>query len=130
MDGAARPGLRPAPGRRRALARRVALAASLLIALGAGRAVAADEMQVFEVVLKDGRITPARLEVAARRKLKLLIRNDGAEPCELENLELRVEKVLAPGGRSFVVIHALPPGTHRFIDEFHPATGVLDIVAR
>lgn len=70
------------------------------------------------------------LEVPAGRRVKLALRNEGPGPCEFENLELRVEKVLAPGASSFVVLAPLRPGRYRFIDEFHPDTGALDVVAK
>ena len=104
--------------------------------LGLGRAVEAPaqtasvELPVFSVVIKDGRIAPARLEVPAGRKIKLAIRNEGPGPCEFESLGLRVEKVLAPDASSFVVIHPLKPGTYRFIDEFHPATSEMLLIAQ
>jgi hypothetical protein len=87
------------------------------------------ELSTFSVVIKDGHILPARLEVPAGRKIKLSIKNEGPGACEFENLGLRVEKVLSPGASSFVVIHPLPPGTYRFIDEFHPATSEMLLVA-
>ena len=59
------------------------------------------EAVTFAVVIKDGRILPARLEVPAGRKIKLAIKNEGPGPSEFENLSLRVEKVLAPGASSF-----------------------------
>ncbi|KAF0164755.1 MAG: hypothetical protein FD157_1919 [Rhodocyclaceae bacterium] len=108
----------------------------LALWLGLGWAVearaqtTAAEPLAFSVVIKDGRITPARLEVPAGRKIKLAIRNEGPGPCEFENLGLRVEKVLSPGASSFVVIHPLLPGTYRFIDEFHPATSEMLLVAK
>lgn len=84
----------------------------------------------FPVVIRDGRIVPAELEVPTGVKIKLTLHNQGPGPCEFENLGLRVEKVLAPMARSFVVIHPLPPGRYRFIDEFHPDTGVLWLVVK
>jgi len=91
---------------------------------------ASTELPVFSVVIKNGRILPARLEVPAGRKIKLAIKNEGPGACEFENLGLRVEKVLSPGASSFVVIHPLPPGTYRFIDEFHPVTSEMLLVAQ
>jgi uncharacterized protein (DUF58 family) len=109
-----------------ALALQVLIAPAALIALPA----VAQELPSFTVAIRDGRITPAQIEVPARRKIKLVIRNEGSSPCELENLDLRVEKVLAPGASSFVVIHSLAPGRHRFIDEFHPTGDTLELIAR
>lgn len=88
------------------------------------------EALAFAVVIKDGRIVPARLEVPAGRKIKLTIKNEGPGPSEFENLSLRVEKVLAPGASSFLVIHPLQPGSYRFIDEFHPDTAEMLLIAR
>jgi len=109
------------------LARAAAFACALLA--GAGGASAA-EIATYPVVLRDGRIEPARLEVPAGVKIKLTIRNEGPGPCEFENLDLRVEKVLAPGASSFVVIHPLRPGSYRFFDEFHPDTAEMLLIAR
>lgn len=108
--------------------RRSALAA--LAAFGLANVARADEPVTFDIVLRAGRIEPARLDVPAGRRIKLALRNDGPGPCEFENLELRVEKVLAPGASSFVVIAPLRPGSYRFVDEFHPDTGRLDLIAK
>lgn len=111
-----------------------AFVAALWLALGWAvepRAeTAATELLVFSVVIKDGRITPARLDVPAGRKIKLAIKNEGLGPSEFENLNLRIEKVLASGASSFVVIHPLAPGTYRFVDEFHAATSELLLIAQ
>lgn len=92
--------------------------------------VRAEELPTFQIVARDGRFSPARIEVPAGRKIKLLFRNEGPGPEEFENTELRVEKVLGPGASSFVVIHKLRPGTYRFFGEFHPATAETLIVAK
>lgn len=90
----------------------------------------ASDLPTFNVVIKGGRIDPARLEVPAGKKIKLAIRNEGPGPSEFENLDLRVEKVLAPGASSFVVIHPLKPGSYTFIDEFHPKTSEMQLIAK
>jgi hypothetical protein len=117
---------------RRLVASALALTLQVLIAPAAWIAppAIAQELPAFTVAIRDGRITPTQIEVPAGRKIKLVIRNEGSSPCELENLDLRVEKVLAPGANSFVVIHSLKPGRHRFIDEFHPDGDTLELIAR
>ncbi|MBW7923854.1 MAG: cupredoxin domain-containing protein [Burkholderiaceae bacterium] len=107
----------------------LATAFGLALAAGAGGAWAA-ETATYPVVVRDGRIEPARLEVPAGVKIKLTIRNEGPGPCEFENPDLRVEKVLAPGASSFVVIHPLRPGSYRFFDEFHPDTSEMLLIAK
>ncbi|MBI3140588.1 MAG: cupredoxin domain-containing protein [Rhodocyclales bacterium] len=104
------------------------LCAAFLAGLAGG--AAAGELLTFPIVIKDGRIIPARLEVPAGQKIKLTIRNEGPGPCEFENLDLRVEKVLAPGASSFVVIHPLKPGSYKFFDEFHPSTSEMIVIAK
>lgn len=98
--------------------------------LPGGMAVAAEELPVFEVIAKEGRLFPARLDVPAGRRVKLVVRNEGKGPIEFENLDMRVEKVLAPGATSFVVLPKLKPGEYEFIDEFHQATGKMTVVAK
>lgn len=105
------------------------LAAVLMLAmapLGACRA----ELPGALLVLQNGRITPAQLELPAGQRIKLRLQNKGPGPIEFENLELRIEKVLAEGGESFVVLAPMRPGRYRFIDEFHPETGVFDLLIR
>lgn len=104
--------------------------------LGLGWAVdapaqtAAKEPLEFAVVTKDGQILPARLDVPAGRKIKLTLKDEGRTLIEFENLSLRIEKGLAPGASSFVIIHSLPPGSHRFVDEFHPKTAEMLLIAQ
>lgn len=88
------------------------------------------ELPTFHIVSKGGRLTPERLEVPAGKRIKLTLQNEGPGPIEFENLDMRVEKVLAPGGTSFVVTPPLKPGAHTFIDEFHPETGSMQLIAR
>jgi hypothetical protein len=40
------------------------------------------------------------------------------------------ERVLGPGGQSFVIFAPLKPGTYPFFDEFHPDTAKGRIIAR
>jgi uncharacterized protein (DUF58 family) len=106
------------------------LALAGLASLAAAPGVRADELPTFAITAKDGRLEPARLEVPAGKRIKLTLRNAGQTPVEFENLNLRVEKVLGPGASSFVVTPPLQPGAHEFIDEFHPATGRMQLIAR
>jgi uncharacterized protein (DUF58 family) len=90
----------------------------------------AQSLPTFEVVARDGRLLPVRLEVPVGTRVKLVVRNEGRSPIEFENLAMRVEKVLAPGGTSFVVLPKLKPGEYEFIDEFHMETGKMIVVAK
>lgn len=100
----------------------------LAAALYAGTAHA--DLPTYTVVAKDGRLKPATLAVPAGVRFRIVIKNEGREPIEFESLQLRKEKVLAPGARSFMVIAPLRPGEYDFFDEFHPNTSKGRIVAK
>lgn len=90
----------------------------------------AEELLTLNLTAKNGRFQPETLEVPAGRKFKLVIRNEGPGAEEFESLELKKEKVLAPGATSFLVFAPLKPGTYKFFGEFHPDTAKGQIVAR
>lgn len=106
------------------------LATALWLGLGWAADSHAQELPTFEVIAKDGRLFPERLEVPVGQRIKLVVRNQGKGPIEFENLNMRVEKVLAPGASSFVVLPKLKPGEYEFIDEFHMDTGKMWVVAK
>ncbi len=99
------------------------LLASLIgvLAPAAAPAFAAD-MPSVNLVIRAGHFIPEILEVPANTRFRLLIKNEGPGAEEFESVELRKEKVLAPGAASFLVIQPLKPGTYRFFGDFHPET--------
>jgi hypothetical protein len=80
----------------------------------------ADSDATFVIEFKDGTLSPAELRVPAETRIKLILRNTGLTPVEFESIELRKEKVIAPGAESFIVIRRLDPGEYSFFDDFHP----------
>ena len=103
----------------------------MVVALGLASAnVLAEELPVYRLELKDGKLNPARLQVVAGKKFKVELVNSGKTPVEFESTQLRKEKVLGPGADSFVVIQPLSPGEYKFFDEFHMATAQGVIVAK
>ena len=103
------------------------LASSLLLAL---TPLAAQDLPSFNLLIRDGRFVPATLEVPANTKFRLLIKNEGPGAEEFESVELRKEKVLAPGASSFLIFQPLKPGTYKFFGDFHPATAQGQLVAK
>ncbi len=101
-----------------------------LIGAACAAVASAQQLPAFEIVMTDGVFSPERLEVPAGKRIKLVLKNQGRGPAEFENLGMRVEKVLAPGVTSFVVLHNLRPGEYRFVDEFRPAGGTLTLIAK
>jgi len=101
----------------------LALCASLAGVAPLARAV---ELPTFQLDMADGKLTPARIEVPAGKRIKIVVRNSGHGAVEFESVQLRKEKVLAPGAQSFVVIAPLDPGEYKFFDDFHQqAQGVI-----
>ncbi|MDD5390870.1 MAG: cupredoxin domain-containing protein [Gallionellaceae bacterium] len=105
------------------------LRVALLLA-AASPTLAVADLLTLTVVAHDGRLHPDVLEVPAGVRFKIAIRNEGKDAIEFESRQLRKEKVLAPGARSFVVIAPLKPGEYDFFDEFHAATAQGRIVAK
>lgn len=90
----------------------------------------ADDMPTFTLLMRDGRIHPETLEVPAMTRFRLAVKNEGPGAAEFESLELKKELVLAPGVTRNLVFFPMKPGTYKFFDDFHPATGQGRIVAK
>lgn len=125
--------------RRRFAATLVALAGAAALGVGvpapaaetpAAAKPAAAPAQTFQITISDGRFRPERIDVPAGIKLRLEITNLGPGPLEFENADMHVEKVLAAGARSVVVLPPLAPGEYSFVDEFNPITGELRLIAK
>lgn len=100
---------------------------ALALGLGLGALVLAaparaDEIPTFNLVIRAGHFVPATIEVPANTKFRLLIKNEGPGAEEFESIELRKEKVLAPGASSFLIFQPLKPGSYKFFGDFHPET--------
>jgi hypothetical protein len=93
-------------------------------------AARADDMPTFRLLIKAGHFVPDNLEVPANTKFRLLIKNEGPGAEEFESNELKKEKVLAPGGESFLIFQPLKPGTYKFFGDFHPETAQGRITAK
>ncbi|GAC1334200.1 MAG: cupredoxin domain-containing protein [Beijerinckiaceae bacterium] len=105
--------------------RHFALAAVAAVLLSADASRAADE-PTFSLEFKDGTLSPQRLEVPAKTRFRLELKNNGTTPAEFESDELKKEKVLAPGSTSSLIFRSLDPGEYPFFDDFHPkARGAL-----
>jgi len=90
----------------------------------------AEELLTVKLIARDGRFYPEVIEVPAGKRFKIVITNEGPGPEEFESIELKKEKVLAPGATSFLVFAPLKPGSYPFFGEFHPETAKGRIVAK
>ncbi|SPB18499.1 hypothetical protein NOV72_05697 [Caballeronia novacaledonica] len=104
---------------------KIQLAALAMSVFVSGTALAVD-LPTFKLEMNDGKLNPARIEVPAGQRIKIEVHNVGKGAAEFESVQLRKEKVLAPGADSFVVIAPLDPGEYKFFDDFHQsAQGVI-----
>lgn len=127
MNRTSSPSIQP---RHTRLVRRAVQAALVVLSVGGVSLPVQAEDPSFEISARDGRLFPEQLDVPAGVKLRLILRNEGKAPVEIENLELRVEKILAPDSVARVTVQPLKPGTYLFVDEFHAATGKMRLVAK
>ena len=101
-----------------------------LIAATSVKPVIAQDVAVYKIVAKDGKLEPALIEVPAGKRFTLEVANEGKTPIEFESKALKQEKVVAPGAKASLSINALKAGEYTFFDEFHEATAKGKIVAK
>ena len=83
------------------------------------------------LTLKDHHFTPTDVTVPAGERFRIEVQNQDTTPAEFESNDLRVEKIVVPGGKIVVTAGPLKPGTYKFFDDYHPdlAKGTLTAVA-
>ena len=102
---------------------------SLLLAVAALAPVVRVEAQdtTPEVALTSANqaFSPAELKVKAGQPFVLVVtNNDPKKAIEVENKDLRIEKVVPAGKTVKIRVRALKPGTYVFIDDFNHAAQV------
>lgn len=107
----------------------VALTAIGTLLAGPAAALAADTVTL---TIKDHHFMPSTVNVPAGERFRIEVENKDATPAEFESNDLRVEKIVVPGGKIAVTVGPLKPGTYKFFDDYHPdlATGTMTAVAR
>jgi hypothetical protein len=94
----------------------IALATFALTLINAGSALA--EPIVLDIT--DHKFAPAEFSVPANQKFQIRVTNHDSTPAEFESHDLKVEKVVVPGGTVTVTAGPLKPGTYQFFDDYHP----------
>lgn len=104
---------------------------SLVVALAAlilADPAAADD--VLHLSIKDHKYEPARIEVPAGVKFKLIVKNEDSTPEEFESFDLNREKIVPPGQEIPVFLGPLDPGDYKIFGDFHQDTAQGVIVAK
>lgn len=74
------------------------------------------------LTLKDHRFSPAEITIPAGQRVRVVLVNQDKSTEEFDSHDLKVEKLVTPGGRVTFWIGPVAPGTYKFMGEFHPAT--------
>ena len=100
----------------------------ILLAVGIANYVVA-KSPVYEIIIKDHKFIPEKLEVPTGKKVRLLIRNTDSTVEEFESFDLKREKIVPSNGKIKVSIGPLKPGTYNYFGEFHAKTAQGQIIA-
>ena len=105
------------------------LAPICAVLAAAGSAPAAD---IVALTIKNHLFVPSEVSVAAGERFRIEVANQDSTPAEFESADLRVEKIVVPGGKIAVMAGPLKPGIYKFFDDYHPDTakGTLTAVER
>lgn len=101
----------------------------ILLAATAATAFA-EPASEYTLTIKEHRFEPASLELPARQKVKIVVKNMDSSPEEFESYDLNREKVVSGGGQITLFVGPLEPGEYRFFGEFNPETAQGKFVVR
>jgi heme/copper-type cytochrome/quinol oxidase subunit 2 len=90
-------------------------AASILTGMG-GIAMA----DPVALTLTGHKFTPSTFDAPANQKFQIKVTNNDDTPAEFESHDLKVEKIVVPGGTVTVTAGPLKPGAYEFFDDYHP----------
>jgi plastocyanin len=83
-----------------------------------------------ELVAKDGTYSPTEVVMAPGEKIDLIVKNQGSDAEEFESIELKREKIVAPGKSITVRLGPLKAGAYPFFGDFHPGTAKGKVVVK
>jgi high-affinity iron transporter len=108
--------------------RTVAVAVVLVALASSASPARAGDLPVL--VFHNHRFEPARIEVPAHVKFKLLVKNTDDTADEFESNDLNREKLVTPGQTITVFLGPLDPGEYKFFGDFHQDTAQGVLVAK
>jgi len=109
------------------LVRKAILSVSLLSLAFCGNVRA--DTPAFDIIIKDHQFQPARVEVPAGVRVKLVVDNQDPTPEEFESYELNREKVIMGNGKVTVFVGPLKAGEYPFFGDFNQETAQGILVA-
>jgi high-affinity iron transporter len=109
---------------------RQTLAAAIVLGLCLAGGSSARAEEPLLLTFHNHRFEPARLEVPAHRKFKLLVKNTDDTADEFESTMLNREKLVPPGQTVTVFLGPLEPGEYKIFGDFHQDTAQGVLVAK
>ena len=86
------------------------------------RAQAQDKAPELSLTAANQTFAPAELKVKAGQPFVLVVtNNDPKKSIEVENKDLRIEKVVPAGKTVKIRVRGLKPGSYVFVDDFNPS---------
>lgn len=96
----------------------IVLAAALTLAPIVAPSALASQSEAPRITISNGHFNPAKITIAAGKKVKLMVKNSTALPAEFESYDFTVEKVI-PGHTTLpVYVGPLKAGTYKFFNDF------------
>lgn len=89
----------------------------------------ADELPLYQIVLKDHKFIPDTVKVKVEQKFRLEVKNEDSGSEEFESATLHIEKIVGPQKTLRLILGPLKKGTYSFMGEFHQATAQGNIIA-
>lgn len=108
---------------------KVLSAVTAFVLFSAAFAAHADD-NTYELVLKNHRFTPDRLEVPQGQKIVLVVSNQDNTPDEFDSHDLRREKVIHGNQQVRIIVGPLDPGEYHFSGEYYEETANGVLVAK
>lgn len=81
------------------------------------------------MTLKNHVFSPAQVTVPPGEKITIQLINQDMATEEFDSHDLKVEKLVTPGGRATFTVGPLAPGAYSFMGEFHPKTAQGHLIA-
>lgn len=88
------------------------------------------ETPEYKLTIKDHKFVPARIEIPAGTKVKLLVKNEDPTAEEFESNDFNREKVISGGGEATLYVGPLSAGEYNFYGEFNPKTAQGTLVVK
>ena|SRR5436309_11657701 len=101
-----------------------------LLALAVFLALPAFAADDIAVTIENHKFSPARIEIPAGQKVRLMVENKDATPEEFDSSDLRIEKVIPGKSKAPIFVGPLKAGEYKFVGEFNSSTAQGVIVAK